>query len=139
MYGAKDPVRTRFDMVRTIASVITAACLLTITITMFVAGTWTVSTVHNLQSTYHPERLASILSDASDTMTTIHKTTNMLKSSRGNELTIMDDLHQLMTSVNELSKSLDNLHVERVLEESTSWRNNAEHIVGALKKTLINE
>ena len=81
MITRSDPVRNRFDTIQTISSVITAVCLLVLTISLLVAGSYTVTTVNKLQSTYHPEKLASIISDASDTMTTIHKTTSMLKSS----------------------------------------------------------
>lgn len=135
MYSAKEPVRTRFDIVRTAAEVVTAVCLLAITITLVVGGAYTVETVHHLQSTYHPEKLGSIIADASDAIHTIHSTTTMLKSSRGGP-TVMDDLNRLITSLEELSTSLNRLQVNKVLEESSSWRSMSEHFVDSVKKTL---
>ena len=136
MYFAdKHPVRTRFDTIRTIASVVSAVCLLALTIGFFAAGTYTVRTVSQLQQTYHPERLGSIISDASDTMKTIHQTTTMLKSSKG-KITIMDDLHNLIKSLEDLSNSLQTLHVDQFLKESSTWRDIGTHFFQGLKHTL---
>jgi len=139
MYRTNDkPFITRFDMIRTIASVVSAICLLALTIGLLVAGAYTSKTITKLQSTYHPERLGGILSDASDTMHTIHQTTTMLKSSRG-DVTFMDDIRTLMHSVEDLSVALTTLHIDEVLKESSSWRQGAIHIVEGLKKTLANQ
>lgn len=138
MFGTgKEPVSTRFDVIRTVASVVTAACLLSLTIGFFVAGAYTANTVTTLQSTYHPERLGSIISDASDTIQTIHQTTNMLKSSKG-DVTLMEDLHALIRSLQDLATALPELHVDQVLKESTSWRDMSTHLLDGLKKTLEN-
>ena len=134
----KDPIKTRFDIIRTIASVVTAACLLALTIGLFVAGAYTVNTVTTLQSTYHPERLGNILSDASDTMETIHQTTTMLKSSKG-DVTILDDLHNLIHSLEDLSSSLQTLHVDKFLKESSTWRDMSKHFMDGLKHTLADQ
>lgn len=135
MYVNKDPVRTRFDTVRTIASVVSAVCLVIIATTLIVAGAYTANTVNTLQSTYHPERLASMLSDASDTMGTIHATTSMLKSSNG-DVSLMDEYHKFMHALTQLSSSIRELHVDQVLQESNSWRDMSTHFMSALKKTL---
>lgn len=137
MYASKEPVTTRFDVIRTVASVVTALCLLTLTIGFFVAGAYTASAVTHLQSTYHPERLGSIISDAQDTIHTIHQTTNMLKSTRGQD-TLLQDLHTLVLSLQDLSKGITDLHVDQVLKESTSWRDMSTHFLDGLKKTLEN-
>jgi|MDSY01.1.fsa_nt_gb hypothetical protein len=133
--SGKQPVTTRFDVVRTVASVVTALCLLSLTIGFFVAGAYTANTVSTLQSTYHPERLGSILSDASDTIQTIHQTTNMLKSSKG-DVTLVQDLHALIRSVQDLAAAIPELHINQVLKESTSWRDMSTHLMDGLKKTL---
>jgi len=135
MYSSKEPLRTRFDGVRTVASVVTAVCLLAIVIFFAVGGAYTVQTVHHLQSTYHPEKLGTIIADASDAIHTIHSTTSMLKSSRG-EITIMDDLNRLITTLEDLSTSLKTLEVDKVLKESSSWRSMSEHFVDSVKRTL---
>jgi len=135
MYTSKEPVRTRFDFLQTVASVVTAVCLLVITITLVVIVSYSVETVHHLQSTYHPEKLAAIISDASDAIHTIHSTTSMLKSSH-REITIMDDFNRLITTLKELSSSLNTLEVEKILQESSSWRSMSEHFVDSVKKTF---
>lgn len=137
MYSVeKAPIVTRFDIIRTVASVVTASCLLALTIGFFVAGAYTANTVTHLQSTYHPERLGSILSDASDTMHTIHETTNMLKSSPNGHVTLLDDLHQMVRTAQDLSSAIAQLHVDQVLKESSSWRDMSTHLLDGLKKTL---
>lgn len=137
MYSAeKVPIVTRFDIIRTVASVVTAVCLLALTIGFFVAGAYTANTVTHLQSTYHPERLGSILSDASDTVHTIHETTKMLKSSPNGHITLLDDLHQLVRTAQDLSSAISALHVDQVLQESSSWRDMSAHLLDGLKKTL---
>ncbi len=130
-----EPVRNRFDTIRTISSVISAVCLLVLTISLMVAGSYTVTTVNKLQSTYHPERLASLISDASDTMSIIHKTTSMLKSSRG-EITIFDDVGKLIKSVEDLSQALQALQINHVIDESQAWRHMSENVLLKLKQTL---
>ena len=59
----------------------------------------------------------------------------MLKSSRG-EITIMDDLNRLITTLEDLSTSLKTLEVDKVLKESSSWRSMSEHFVDSVKRTL---
>lgn len=135
MYTSKEPVRTRFDAVRTVASVVTAVCLVVIVVFFAVGGAYTIQTVNHLQSTYHPEKLGAIISDASDAIHTIHSTTSLLKSSRG-QGTIMEDLNRLIGSLEDLSSSLNQLHVEKVLNESSSWREMSKHFVNSVKKTL---
>ena len=50
MYSSKEPLRTRFDGVQTVASVVTAVCLSMMLIFFTVGATYTVQTVHHLQS-----------------------------------------------------------------------------------------
>ena len=135
MYSSKEPIRTRFDGVQTVASVVTAVCLVAMLVFFAIGGAYTVETVHHLQSTYHPEKLGAMIADASDAIHTIHSTTSMLKSSRG-KVTIMDDLNHLIKSLEDLSTSLNALKVEKVLEESSSWRSMSQHFVDSVKKTL---
>ncbi len=135
MWTPKEPVKTRFDVIRTVSSVITAVSLLVMVISMFVAGAYTVTTVSKLQSTYHPERLANIIGDASETMHTIHQTTTMLKSGRHGE-TMLDDVHRLIHAVESLSTALQHLQVQQLLTESSSWRTMTSEFVGKLKHGL---
>ena len=122
-------------MVRTTASVVTAVCVLAIAITLVVGGAYTVETVHHLSSTYHPEKLGAMISDASEAIHTIHSTTSMLKAGRG-DTDIMEDLKRLIRSLEDLSVSLNRLEVNKVLEESSTWRSMSAHFVDSVKKTL---
>lgn len=135
MYSSKEPLRTRFDGVQTVASVVTAVCLSMMLIFFTVGATYTVQTVHYLQSVYHPEQLGTMIADASEAIHTIHSTTSMLTSSRG-EITIKDDLNRLITTLEDMSASLKALKVEKVLKESSAWRSMSEHFVDSVKKTL---
>ena len=134
-YSTK-PISTRCDIVRTIASVIAAACLLIITIGFLVAGTYTVRTVTNLQTTYHPEKLASIVDQASDTLSTLHKTTYLLKS--GKSIPLLDDMHKLVMTMESMSKVLEKMPVNKMVDESKLWRETSTNLLRGVKKTLDN-
>lgn len=136
MFPPKEPVVTRFDIIRTVSMVITAVCLLFISITMIVAGAYTVSTVTHIQNTYHPERLSSMLSDASDAIHTIHSTTSMLQSSEHGTPNIMEHVAKLIETVEDLSTALKTLHVDNILLESTQWRDMATSMFKGLKNGL---
>jgi hypothetical protein len=128
------PIATRCDTVRTIAAIITAGCLLTLTIGFLIAGTYTVKTVSVLQSTYHPEKLASIMNTAADTMEIFHKTTHLLGA--GNQLQIFTDLHRLVGAAEDMSKTLNSLPMDKLVEESETWRQTSGSFLRGIKKTL---
>ena len=136
MFPSKDPVVTRFDTIRTVSMVITAVCLLFISISMIVAGAYTITTVNHIQNTYHPEQLTSMLSDASDAIHTIHSTTSMLKSSEHGTPTVMEHVAKLIATVEDLSAALKTLHVDNILSESTHWRDMATSMLKGLKQGL---
>ena len=128
------PIATRCDLLRTVAAVITAACLLTMTIGFLVAGTYTVKTVATLQSTYHPERLASIMNTAAEAAESFHKTTHLLGDSH--RVNILDDLHRLVGAAEEMSLVLKELPMDRMVEESKTWRLTSDSLLRGIKKTL---
>ena len=128
------PKSDKCGTVRTISQVTTAVCLLIITIGFIVAGTWTVNTVHTLQSTYHPEKLKSMLDTVSDTLDTVHKTTFSLQS--GKPINLMDDVHRLVISLEKVSNSLQRLPVEKMVGESESWRTLSKDLLQGIKKTI---
>jgi|TARA_B110001452_G_C14947062_1_gene331256 uncharacterized protein YoxC len=123
-------------MVRTLSAVVTAICLLTITIGFIVAGTWTIRSVHTLQSTYHPERLASMLETVEKTMDSVHQTSFILKS--GKSVPIMDDIHRLVDSLESMSKILREMPVEHMVLESEAWRHVGSNLLDSVKK-VVNE
>jgi len=122
------------ETVRTVSNIVTAACLLVITIGFLVAGTWTVRTVQSLQSTYHPERLTSMLDTVADTLDSVHQTTFLLKS--GKHVPLMDDLHRFVESLENLAVALQVLPVEKMVEESESWRQMSIHFLDGVKKSI---
>lgn len=122
------------ETVRTVSNVVTAACLLVITIGFLVAGTWTVRTMQSLQSTYHPERLTSMLDTVADTLDSVHQTTFLLKS--GKHVPLMDDLHRFVESLENLAVALQVLPVEKMVEESESWRQMSIHFLDGVKKSI---
>ena len=132
-YSSK-PITTRYDFFRTVAQAITAACLLTLTIGFLVAGTYTVHKVEEVQSTYHPEKLASLMNTAADTMETLHKTTHMLGS--GRQLQLFEDLHRLVGAAETMSKSLDHMQMDKLLEESQTWRKASGNFLRGIKNTM---
>lgn len=122
------------ETVRTVSNVVTAACLLVIMVGFLVAGTWTARTIHSLQSTYHPERLTSMIDTVSDTLDSVHQTTFLLKS--GKHVPLMDDLHRLVKSLEDLALALQVLPVEKMVEESESWRQMSLHLLNSVKKSI---
>tara|TARA_B100000795_G_scaffold97757_1_gene71720 strand:+ start:662 stop:1060 length:399 start_codon:yes stop_codon:yes gene_type:complete len=120
------------EQLRTISSVITAVCLLFISISIVTTGVYLVHSISYVQETYHPEKLTSMISNIGDTISTIHKTTHLLGS--GNMKPLIDDFHNLIVVVQQLGSTLEKLHIDEVLKESESWRNmSTKAIVGMAK------
>ena len=117
--------------VSTVANVVTAFCLVLLTISIIVGGTWTANTVRTLQSTYHPDKISGMIDDLSDTVHTFHSTTKILKSGH-EELSILKDLHNLVQSIEDLSVALQ--QVPSVVQEATHWRTMSVAAVGHLKE-----
>lgn len=114
----------------TVANVVTAFCLVVLTISLIVGGTWTAQTVTKLRSTYHPDKISSMIDDISDTVHTLHSTTHMLKSSQG-DFSLLTDVHNLVNGVENLAVALNNLPL--VVQEASNWRNMSVSALGHLK------
>lgn len=123
------------EQLRTIASVITAICLVFISISIVTTGVYIVRSVSYAQETYHPEKLTSMISDIGDTVSTLHKTTLTLRS--GHMKPLVDDFHDLITGVQKLSSALEKLHIDEVLRESESWRNMSTKAIIGMAKSLF--
>jgi|TARA_B110000858_G_C17748845_1_gene448677 uncharacterized protein YoxC len=119
--------------VSTIANVITAFCLMVLTISLVVGGVWTANTVTTLQHTYHPDKISSMINDISDTVHTLHATTHMLKSGKG-QLDILTDIHNLVNGIEDLSVALNKLPL--VVQESSNWRNMSVYALGHFKDMI---
>tara|TARA_B110001452_G_scaffold263670_1_gene265481 strand:- start:1371 stop:1772 length:402 start_codon:yes stop_codon:yes gene_type:complete len=120
------------EQLRTISLVITAFCLVFISVSIITTGVYLVNSVSYIEETYHPGKLTSMISDIGDTVSTIHKTTHLLGS--GNMKPLVDDFHDLIVVVQQLGSALEKLHIDKVLKESESWRNmSTKAIVGMAK------
>jgi len=115
-----------------VAQVVTAVCLLIMTIGFIIAGSWTVGTLHQLQMTYHPEKISDMIDTASDALTSVHKTTFLLKT--GKSIPLFDDLHRLTITLEQLATIMVNIPVDKIVDESESWRRISTAIGQAIAK-----
>ena len=82
---------------------------------------------------YHPDRLVYIVRCFRDTIGTIHETTSLLKSSNGNGH-LMDEYHKFISALGELTATIQSLHVDQLLKESSSFERNVESLNECVKK-----
>ena len=123
------------EQLRTISLVITAFCLVFISVSIITTGVYLVNSVSYIEETYHPGKLTSMISDIGDTVSTIHKTTHLLGS--GNMKPLVDDFHDLIVVVQQLGSALEKLHIDKVLKESESWRNMSTKAIVGMAKSLF--
>jgi len=123
------------EQLRTISSVITAFCLVFISVSLITTGVYVVRTLSYAHETYHPEQLGSMLSDIGDTVSTIHKTTHLLGS--GNMQPLIADFHSLIVNLQQLGVMLEKLHVDKILQESEKWRNMSTTAMIGLAKSFL--
>ena len=123
------------EQIRTISSVITAICLLFISISIITTGVYVVGTVSELKKQNTTKLMSSMISDIGDTVHTIHKTTLHLGSS--NMKPLLSDFHRLIVVVEELGLALNQLHVDKILQESEIWRNMSTKAIISIAKTLL--
>lgn len=121
------------ENLRTFTSVVSAVCLVIITVAIVTTGVYTINTINSLDS--HPSNLKSMLTDARETVANIHSTTKLLKA--GHMEHVLTDFHNLIDSVNHLSTSLDKLHIKQVLRESSAWRNMSTHTLHSIAKSIL--
>ena len=74
------------------------------------------------------------MSSVTDTIDTMHKSTFLLKS--GEPVSIFDDIHRLVVSLEKVSDSLVKIPVEKMVNESESWRLWSSSILQGIKKTI---
>ena len=134
MTPTKQSSSRSFELIRTISSVLTAVCLLFITIEMLVAGVYVTKTIHHLHSTYHPEQLASIVGNATDILQTLHKTTHTLQE--GEKIPIFDELDRIANGMQMLANAMNRLNLDTMIQEASAWRNISNQAVINIRKTL---
>lgn len=116
------------------AVVVSAICLLIITIVMVGGAVFAVQVVSEVQKTYQPQQILSMIHDIGDTVSSVHDTTVLLSS--GERVPIVEDFHNLVVGVGQLSTSLLALDVPDVLHESIEWRNMSMNAFERLKHIL---
>lgn len=119
---------------RTGAAIISAICLLIITITLVGGAVFAIRVVSEVEKTYHPEQIMSMINNIGDTISSVQDTTVLL--SNGEKVPIMEDFHNLILAVEHLSVALKSLDVPDVLHESAEWRNMSLHAFERLKMSL---
>jgi len=129
------PTTSWQEQLRTISSVLTAICLVFISVSIITTGVYIVRSVSYAQKAFHPKQLTSMISDIGDTVSTIHKTTHLLGS--GNMKPLVDDFHNLIVVVQKLGIGLENLHIDKVLKESESWRNMSTKALVGMAQALF--
>jgi hypothetical protein len=93
-----------------------------------------VQVVSEVQKTYQPQQILSMIHDIGDTVSSVHDTTVLLSS--GERVPIVEDFHNLVVGVGQLSTSLLALDVPDVLHESIEWRNMSMNAFERLKHIL---
>jgi len=120
----------------TISNVITAFMLIVLTLGLLVGGTWTAHTVNQLRSTYHPDKIATIIDQLSDTVNVIHNTTHLLRSAphapAGPD--ILADIHALSIGIEDLAKALTN--IPSAMKEAEQWRNLSSSAFSQFKQVM---
>jgi len=124
------PVITWQEQVRTVASVLSALCLVAITVAIVSAGVYTVNVVSSLEENH--SNLGSMVSDGKEALQSAN---HFLQASQMNPL--LQDFHNLIEVMDQLSKSINNIEVKRVLGESEAWRNMSSHAMVKLAKSIL--
>lgn len=118
------------EQVRTISAVISAICLLTMTVGMISAGVYTVNVVSNIE--HHHGYMGEMMQSSRETLASAHE---FIKSDHVAPL--MEDFHNLIGVMSKLAHSIDQLHVQDVLQEAENWRNMSNHAMVKLAKTIL--
>lgn len=128
-WPTKAPV-TWHEQVRTVSSVVSALCLLTLTVAIISAGVYTVNVVSTFEQ--HPNNLNSMMQNGKEA---IESANHFLKSSQMDPL--LRDFHDLIGVMSNLAGAIDELQVQKVLNEAEIWRNMSNHAMVKLAKTVL--
>lgn len=124
------PSVTWQEQLRTISSVISAVCLVAITIALVSVGVYTVNIVTSLEENH--SNLGSIVEDGKHMMTSAN---HFLQASQMNPL--LQDFHNLIEVMAQLAKSIETIEVRKVLDESEAWRNMSTHAMVKIAKSIL--
>ena len=118
------------EQVRTVAAVVSAVCLVAITVAIVSASVYTVHVVTSIEENH--SNLGSMVNDGKEALQSAN---HFLQASQMNPL--MEDFHNLVGVMGQLAKSIDSIEVQRVLGESEAWRNMSSHAMIKLAKTIL--
>lgn len=126
---------TEMESVNVISNVVTAFCMVVLTISLLAGGMWTVNTVDGLRSDYHPDKIGKMVDQISETVDTLHGTASMLKNSP-KDFDPFEEFSDFSQTLRLLVDSLD--QVPLVVNEAESWRNMSSDGFDHLKRLVQN-
>lgn len=118
------------EQIRTVSSVISALCLLTLTVAVVSAGVYTVNVVSSIQQ--NPGDLGAMVQNGREA---IESANDLLKSEQLDPL--LQDFHNLIGVMQQLANSIDELRVQEVLSEAETWRNMSQHALVHLANSIL--
>lgn len=118
------------EQIRTVSSVISALCLLTLTVAVVSAGVYTVNIVSSIQQ--NPGDLGAMVQNGREA---IESANDLLKSEQLDPL--LQDFHNLIGVMQQLAHSIDELRVQEVLSEAETWRNMSQHALVHLANSIL--
>ena len=118
------------EQLRTISTVVSALCLVAITIAIASAGVYIVHIVTSIEEKH--SNLGSMMSDGKEALQSAN---HFLQGSQMNPL--MQDFHNLIEVMAQLAKSIDKIEVQKVLGESEAWRNMSSHAMVKIAKSIL--
>ena len=126
---------TEIETANVISNVVTAFCLVVLTISLLAGGMWTVNTVDGLRSDYHPDKIGKMINQMSETVDTLHHTAGMLKNSHED----FDPISEFKEFSETLQFLVDSLNqVPLVVNEAANWRNMSSSGLEHLKRLVEN-
>ena len=126
---------TEIETANVISNVVTAFCMVILTISLLAGGMWTVNTVDGLRSDYHPDKIGKMVDQISETVDTLHGTASMLKSSHED----FDPILEFKEFSDTLQFLVDSLNqVPLVVKEAQSWRNMSSSGLDHFKRLVEN-
>jgi len=126
---------TEIETANVISNVVTAFCLVVLTISLLAGGCWAISTVDGLRKDFHPDKIGKMVDQISETVDTLHHTAGMLQSSHED----FDPILEFKEFSDTLQFLVDSLNqVPLVVNEAANWRNMSSSGLEHLKRLVEN-
>jgi hypothetical protein len=124
---------TEIETANVISNVVTAFCLVVLTISLLAGGCWTMNTVDGLRRDYHPDKIGKMVDQISETVDTLHHTAGMLQNSHEDFDPILE-FKEFSETLQLLAYSFDQFPL--VVNEAQSWRNMSSSGLDHLKRLV---